>query len=115
MVTPYNSSDLPDPDPDEGLDQLLRSQPSVLLTAPSARRAVQGGHPHPAVVRRGQVRERTEALPGGNWFVDGADDIRVEPGSALGPFDAVWCCAFDERGSIVGRWRGPVALEVVRN
>jgi len=41
-----------------------------------------------------------------------ADDTLWRSGSAIGPFDAVWCVAFDSAGNDVGRWRGRAALEV---
>lgn len=110
-VTPFNSSRLPRPQPDEGLEILLRQESSVHLTALPASKKVQAEHPEPARVTRTELLERTNAASSGSWFIDGGTDRKPE--QALGPLDPVWCCAFDSQNRLQGRWRGKAALEVV--
>lgn len=111
-VTPFNSNRLPSTDPRCGIAKLLEAEPVVHLTALAARIRHQRACSPPARVQLGELVARTDAVRTGNPFIDTAVDLREE--YARGPLDPVWCCAMDDRGQVVGLWRGRAALEVVQ-
>jgi len=110
-VTPHNSSRLPRLAAGDGLDRLLVQQSPICLTALPAALSVQAAAPGAWRIQRDQLVRRLEAQATGDPFIDGGIELR--PGSACGVLDAVWCGAFDDAGHLVGRWRGPAALELV--
>lgn len=110
LVTPYNSSALPQLTRLEGLPRLLSVEPEVLLTAVPASKQVQAIQPALGQVRIGQLVTRTVQQKAGRSFLEGGTDIR--PGSAVGPLDPLWCVAFDKGGSVQGKWRGQAAIAV---
>lgn len=97
VCTPYELSDLPRLTLGDGVDQLLAAEPLLHLTK----------LPH----RSGKAAGA--AIPIGA--------LRPQPGAPLsfkaappdGALDAVWCFAFDDKGQLVGRWRGDATVEVV--
>jgi len=111
-VTPFNTHQLPGLDSQDGLELLLESEPTVHLTALSAQMRHQRASPPPATFSINELKERTEVVRTGNPLIDSATDLRPE--FACEPLDAVWCCAMDDQGQSVGRWRGRAAIEVVR-
>lgn len=114
-LTPFNSKRLPDNEPRGGMRVLLEAEPSVHLTALSAKLALQKPWPPPARISIEELKDRTDANRTGNKFIDEATDLRPAfESEQLEPLDFVWCCAVDDSGSIVGRWRGRAAMEVRR-
>lgn len=97
VCTPFERSDLPRMDPDDGADQLLAVEPLLHLTkrphvkdkAPSATLSISSLRPLPGVSRSYKVAAPTD------------------------PLDPVWCFAFDDKGQLAGRWRGDAAVELV--
>lgn len=83
--------------PNEGVDQLLAAEPRLHLT---------------------KLPHRSGKAPGATIPISA---LRPQPGAPLSlktvppdeALDAVWCFAFDDKGQLVGRWRGDAAVEVV--
>jgi hypothetical protein len=112
-VTPFNSSDLPSPEPGEGLEIMLSREPSIYLTALAAPLSLQPSWPHPAQVRMSEIKEREAAVRSEQYTRINPRDIRSERIPALDPLDPLWCYAVNSNGEIVERWRGRAAIEVV--
>jgi hypothetical protein len=112
IVTPYNSSNLPRVAELDGLPRLLELQPSILLTCVPASKTLQAAQPSPGIVRLVQLASRYASQPLGEPFLDAAS-IELTPGDAYEPLDSVWALALDRAGTVVGKWRGRAALEVV--
>lgn len=112
-VTPYNHAPrLPSFEPGAGIGRLLETQSRVDLTALPASRRMQKPLVSPGVVRRGEIVE-SGARRSRSPFTHGATPLRTEGLRPQEALDAVWCCSFDDRGGILGRWRGRVAVTVV--
>lgn len=109
LLSPFNSSSLPRSDDGDGLDLLLARQSPVHLTALSLSRKLTAAFSRKALTRE-QVQMASEQLAAGKLFQ--ATDTIVRASSAVGPLDPIWGVAFDDRGSIVGRWAGSAAIEV---
>jgi hypothetical protein len=111
LLTPYNSSNLPRSDEHDGLDLLLDAQSPVMLTAPAVSKrflaAVESGRVTPSSL----ADLTTKFSQGKQWA---QDDTLIQPSTAKGPLDPVWCVAFDDKGAVVGRWRGSAALDIWR-
>jgi metallo-beta-lactamase superfamily protein len=112
IVTPYNSSRLPRAVDLDGLPQLLDWLPSILLTGVPVSKKVQAAAPTPGTVRIAQLVSRYAGQRVGEPFID-AGGIELTPGDACEPLDPIWAVAVDSAGTLVGRWRGRTALEVV--
>src|SRR5262249_34328327 len=110
VVTPYNSSRLPELDPKRGLERMLTSQSVVHLTAASAARETQGAVPPPGDVRLDQLRQRAELDAEEPFFDEGLD---IKPSTARMPLDAVWCVAFGDDGLVRATWRGKAAMRIL--
>jgi hypothetical protein len=112
VVTPFASSDLPRPADDDGLDQLLRGQSPVHLTALSMSRRLQAAMETGRLLSRSQIDPARSSLRDDGLFGEG--DEAVFAGTATGPMDPVWYLAFDGAGAVVDRAAGGAALQVVR-
>lgn len=110
-VTPFNSSSLPKPDSDDGLDMLVRAESPIMLTSLSLSKKLQAASDEGRLTPP-QVASALEAFRSGSTFQVG--DTVWRAGTGTGPLDAVWCVAFDDRGNVVQRYRGAAALEVHR-
>ncbi len=108
-VTPFNSSSLPRIDDDDGLDQLLKGQSPIMLTAMSLSRKLQAKVSASCVTPR-EMGEITRQLKRGPTF--NSDDTLFRTARSQDPLDPVWCVAFDAEGGIQHRWRGATAVEV---
>jgi glyoxylase-like metal-dependent hydrolase (beta-lactamase superfamily II) len=112
MLTPYNSSGLPRHNDGDGLDVILRQNEPLMLTSLALPKRLQ-----PAWLRgrlsRAEIATARNQLRANGLF--GESDQIVSAGTAVGPLDAIWCLAFDQTGTVVGRWRGPAAVDVVSN
>ncbi|EYF03111.1 MBL fold metallo-hydrolase [Chondromyces apiculatus] len=111
-VTPHNRAKLPRVADLDGLPRMLERQSSVLLTAVPASKRVQAPEEHPGTVRLSQLAARMASQRTGAPFVDAAG-VHVAPGNAYEPLDPLWCMAVDQHGTLVSRWRGRVAIEVI--
>lgn len=112
LLTPFGRSGLPRADADDGLDYLLEAQSPLLLTALSMSTRLQTARTIRAVTREDLSQQR-ETLRKRRTF--SAQDIVLEPASALGPLDAVWCVGIDHDGVVRERWAGDGAMEVHRS
>jgi hypothetical protein len=112
VITPYNSSKLPKVASADGLPRLVGARGQVYLTAVPASKTVQATTPAPGLVPLADLQDRVTNVPFAAPFVVGAVD--VTPGSAREALDCVWCVALDDRGSVVGLYRGRAALVVTR-
>lgn len=110
MLTPFNSSGLPRPDDEDGLDVLLRSQSPVLLSARSLSSKFQAASAEGRVLR-GELDRQTQSLKRDVRYREG--DTVVTRSTARAALDPVWGVAMDRSGRVVGRWRGSAAVEVV--
>jgi hypothetical protein len=97
VCTPFEMSDLPRMDPNDGADQLLTAESRLHLT----KRPHLGGKAPTATLSLSSLRP----LPG--------MPRSYKPAPPSDPLDAVWCFAFDNKAQLAGRWRGEAAVEVV--
>ncbi len=111
-VTPYNSARLPRLAETDGLPALLAKNGSVQLTGLPVAKARQFTTPSPGVASLAELRDRISARPTGSPFLD-RGGIEITPRDALDPLDAIWCFAIDAAGTIVARYRGAIALDIV--
>ena len=109
LLSPYNSSGLPRTDDDDGLDVLLRHHHPILLTAPSLSKKLQAAQVEGDLSRL-QLATQTVAAKQGRSIL-GRGTV-VTPPLALQPQDPVWAVAFDDQGTVRGRWRGAAACLV---
>jgi beta-lactamase superfamily II metal-dependent hydrolase len=120
-ITPFSAQGLPrGQDPAEGVKaaregmaQLLDHQPRVQVTSLPTARARQRHVPMPGQVTQSQWSEAFVARDLGGVFAGLA--VEVGPPASVRPSEAVWGAAFTREGEWVQRWRGTVALEVVRD
>jgi len=112
VVTPYNSSRLPNVAKADGLPRLVAARGQVCLTAVPASKAVQSAAPSPGIVSVADLADRVAKQPLGVPFASGAVD--VTPGSASDALDCVWAVALDDAGNVVGLYRGRAALVVTK-
>src|SRR5207302_1038907 len=104
-VTPFNSSNIPSLVEMNGLPLLLGRQTPIHLTAPPLSKTIQSPVSPPGTVSLAQLKSRLVAQPLGSPFLD-VDGVEVTPRTGTKPLDAVWCIAFDDAGSVQGKWRG---------
>lgn len=105
LVAPFSRCHLPAVH-SHGLPWLVARNGAVLLTAaPLARDRL------PLPPARVPLVDVAAYFAGTSPPSSGA--FAVSPPRGLQALDAVWCVAFDDRGSMVGRWRGPRAFSVV--
>lgn len=110
-VTPKNASGLPRCEGPEGLCELLSKECSILLTSMPASRRVQAARSGLGRIAIADLAPAVTLQRARRSFLEGAEDIR--PGTAVGPLDAIWATAFDNRATVRGIWRGAAAVEVV--
>jgi hypothetical protein len=111
VVTPYNSSKLPNVTRMDGLAWIIARGRPVHLTAPPVSKAVQVPVSHPGQMSVDGLRERVAVKPTGIPLIDGrAIELTRR---AVDAEDTLWCFAIGDDGAVVGRWRGRAALEIV--
>ncbi|HEX3476040.1 MAG TPA: MBL fold metallo-hydrolase [Kofleriaceae bacterium] len=106
-ISPFNRGKRLPPTGPDGLPRLVALNGEVSLTATPRARAAQPVHLDPAMVR---VADLPSLFTAANPFRP--DAFSVTP-PAVEPLDAVWCGAFDDRGTLHGAWRGVCAFVVV--
>ncbi|MCE7872980.1 hypothetical protein DYH09_21725 [bacterium CPR1] len=108
-LTPFNSHSLPDLYHPRGLSHLLGKQAEIHLTALAAPQDRQFSRPSPPLTLE-QLQEATRsAKESADPFLAGAQELTMTECTGLEP---IWCCAFDDRGRVRGRWRGNAAVLV---
>jgi len=118
-VTPFARSALPRGQHDEasdiveGMAILLGLQESVQVTALPTSRARQRHVPPPGYVTQTQWNEAFQAKDLAGPLAHHAVEVGPPPGAR--PAEPIWVGAFDNAGTWIGRWRGAVAMEVVRD
>lgn len=108
-VTPFNQGTRLPPLGEGGMSRLVPRNKQVLMTALPRSRVDQEPLVAPAMFP-------ISALPA--LFAPAApmkpEAVAISPGD-LEPLDPIWCVAFDDKGAIVGAWRGRYALSVVED
>lgn len=112
VVTPYNSSRLPNVAKADGLPRLVAARDQVYLTAVPASKELQSTAPSGGVVSLAGLADRVAKQPLRLPFVSAAFD--VTPGSACEALDCVWAVALNDCGDVVSLYRGRAALVVTR-
>jgi len=112
VVTPYNSSRLPNVAKADGLKRLVDARDQVYLTAVPASKSLQGATSSPGIVSLANLADRVAMQSLGNAFTAGG--VEVTPGSARDALDCVWAVALDDGGNVVGLYRGRAALVVTK-
>lgn len=112
VVTPFNSSRLPNVAKADGLPRLVQAREQVYLTAVPASKERQSTVSSGGIVALADLVDRVAKQPIGVPFASGAVD--VTPGSAREGLDCVWAVALDDAGNVVSLYRGRAALVVVK-
>lgn len=96
----------------EGMALLLEHQEAVQVTSLPTARSRQQNVPPPGQVGQSEWDEAFQAKDLGGVLAARAVEVGPPPGVA--PGEPFWGAAFDDGGACVARWRGAVAMEVVR-
>lgn len=118
-VTPFARSALPRGQRSEargvveGMTRLLGHQERVQVTALPTRRARQRHVPPPGYVTQSEWNEAFQAKDLAGPFAKRALEVGPAPGAL--PGQPLWGAAFDAGGRWAARWRGEVAMDVVRD
>jgi len=92
---------------------LLKHQEHVQVTALPTGRARQRHLPPPGYVRQSQWNESFDSKDLGGIFAAQATEVGPPPGAL--PGEPIWAAAFDVGGRWAHRWRGAVAMDVLRD
>jgi hypothetical protein len=111
-VTPFNSSSLPRLDEGDGMTRALEAQSPIMLTAlpVAADRQVENALGRLTRQEAQSLTKRCKA----KLSTFSPDDTIFRSPRRFDPLDPVWCVAFDEHGDLRERWRGRVAVDLVR-
>lgn len=118
-VTPFARQGLPRGQKEEGqaviegMAQMLSKQNRVQVTSLPTARSKQRHLQAAGSVSQSQWNEAFVAKDLGGAFAAMATEIGPQGG--VEPNEAIWAASFDQQGVWTARWRGPIALDVVRD